>query len=515
MMIALWVSMDIFASGGNALGKFYFYILIASFLYGLFSPKKAFFYLLFQTAYLDYFKRLMILDSGVRMFDLYWVLGISPATFAGIALGLIFQLGKSDKLRAGEGKIIVISVLVTMGLFGLAIAGTGMRGKGLGNVLNSVMYIPCLFVIPRLFSSPEELARMLRFICYLYIPSAAYLIYQSYFGLTWWEHKYLQSGLSIEVRQYNEKVFRCMGTMAGASGATIIYSLIAALLAHGGLWRWSSANRPSTNSSPVLRFCLAIFFAFGAWRTFSRTGWVLGLAALAAMIALDKRSLVIMLYASAAVLMISLFAATPYLLKHKVLNDIDQGNRQEMSAEGQQSSQLSTLNGRLEGYDDLMSNPRLWTPFGKRFSGNKSAFLQVRSHDFVTDIIVNYGFVPLLVGLFLVGKVLITLHTRVFNMRESLNKTITITGISVVLGIALGGITSGAIFSVFPQNLFVYMFFGSAIAMILIEVEAEHAAAKESKERFASERESELATRRGGRRGDNSPLRRRQPLATT
>src|SRR5687768_17371576 len=84
LIASMWVAFDIFTSGGNIVARFYMYTMVASGVYGLLNPRRAFYVLIFLTAYLDYFKRFMIFDSGVSKMDLYFVLGIAPATLAGI-----------------------------------------------------------------------------------------------------------------------------------------------------------------------------------------------------------------------------------------------------------------------------------------------------------------------------------------------------------------------------------------------------------------------------------------------
>jgi hypothetical protein len=510
MIVALWVSFDIFASGGNALGKFYFYIMVASFLFGLLSPKKAFFYLLFLGGYIDYFKRLMIMDTGVRMIDLYWVLGIPPATFVGIIASLLFQLGKTHKLRIGEGKLIVIITIVTALLVAMTMANRSLGGRGLGDVVNSTLYIPCLFVIPRLFVGAEEMAQLLRKICYLLVPSALYLIYQSFFGLTWWEHKYLQSGLSIESRQYSEHVFRCMGTMAGAAGATIIFSLMSVLLVHGGMWRWAGERSMKANSSPFLRFVLALVFAFAAYRTFSRAGWIMGLATLMAMAAIPRKPFILMIYACGITIYVSAVIAAPYLLKHKILNKIDDSQRATDSAEGRQAKQLATLNGRLEGFYTLTHTKGIMTPFGFKFAGQGHRRAGIHTHDFISEVLITYGYIPVGFALFLVVRLLTWIHGSIFRMPVSLNRDVAVTGMACVMGTALGAIANGAQFAVFPQNLLFYMFCGLALAVLLSEAAKEQEAKASLEAERLRQREEELAARRGGRSSSqSSPLRRR------
>ena len=80
LIASLWVAFDIFTSGSNAVARFYMYAMVTAGGFGLLNARRAFYLLLFLTGYLDFFKRFMIFDSGLSKMDLYYVLGIAPAT---------------------------------------------------------------------------------------------------------------------------------------------------------------------------------------------------------------------------------------------------------------------------------------------------------------------------------------------------------------------------------------------------------------------------------------------------
>src|SRR6188768_2309721 len=157
LVASLWVAFDIFTSGNNAVARFYMYAMVVAGIYGLLYPRKAFFILLFLTAYLDYFKRLMIFDTGVSKMDLYFVLGIAPATLSGIAGNILYQ-HFTGKLRGRPGinKLIIIVCLCTTLFTVLALLSGGDSFRSLGDTVNSTIYILLVFVIPVLFRTPED-----------------------------------------------------------------------------------------------------------------------------------------------------------------------------------------------------------------------------------------------------------------------------------------------------------------------------------------------------------------------
>jgi hypothetical protein len=124
LVAALWVAFDIFTSGGNAVARSYMYLMGAGGVYGLLNPRRAFYALLFLTAYLDYFKRLMIFDSALSRMDLYFVLGIAPCTLVGIAVSVLYQqfMGRSEP-RPGLLQLMFFTITAATALLLLSMTG--------------------------------------------------------------------------------------------------------------------------------------------------------------------------------------------------------------------------------------------------------------------------------------------------------------------------------------------------------------------------------------------------------
>ncbi|MBP7951141.1 MAG: hypothetical protein KA004_15935 [Verrucomicrobiales bacterium] len=469
MILALWVSMDIFAGSGNALGKFYFYVMIASFLFGLLASKKAFYYLIFLAAYLDFFKRLMILDHGIRQIDLYWVLGIAPATMAGIICSVLYQMFfGGGRIRPMEGRLVVATLIVFTLLFGIGLLSVGSgKFRALGDLVNGSIYIPMAFVIPFLFRTPGDLQRVVKVMIFIFVPSALYLIYQSFFGLTWWEHRYLQSGLSIEVRQYNERIFRCFGTMAAASTATIFYSVFVAILLGGGFWKYRPDGTRVGQSMIGLRLLLAVIYGVAAFRTFSRAGWVIGIIVLCCLVVFHFRALTIAFYATFLAASLTIVFLSPYLLRHKVLNELD-SRLASASDETRQAAVLSTLNDRLEGFNALMTNRSIWTPFGFRFAGKSRLQEQVFLHDAFTAAVIRFGYVTLGGILFLGISLLVMLHRFVLHSPRGISRELACLGLSAFVALLIGGITNTAAYTTFPQNMLLHFFLGVCTSLIVL-----------------------------------------------
>jgi hypothetical protein len=470
MILALWVSFDVFASGTNAVGKFYFYVMIGGGLFGLLSPRKAFYFLLFLTAYLDFFKRLMVLDSGIRSMDLYYVLGIAPATLGGIVFSVLYQIaGGKVVLRPLEGRIVAFTSMVLVAVTGLALFTLRSNVRAFGDTVNGLAYLSLLFIIPFMFRTPEELRRILKLVIILYIPSALHLLNQAFLGLAFWEMDYVKKGFTIEIRQLNEKIFRPFGTLNAASTASLIFSLFAALLIGGGFWSYKTRDTKSPNSYMILRLLGALVFIVGAYRTFSRTGWTLALLAMIFFIAFRRRIFMTAFYGSLAVLLAIILVSSEWMLKNRVLNNLTDAIGKGESDEVQMATRLSTLNDRLESYNSLLHNKRVWTPFGLRFSGYDE--MKVRStvhiHDAFTEMLLKVGFVPTLMGAFGAFWLLRHLHRFVCQEPAGLSRELAISGLACGMGILFGGLVNGAQFTTFPINFFFYFYLSIVVGLML------------------------------------------------
>ena len=511
MILALWISLDVFASGSNALGKFYFYMMIGGGIVGLFAPKKGFFFLLFLTAYLDYFKRLMILDSGLRQLDLYYVLGIAPATLGGIALSVVYQLATGAvERRPYEGRITFgVMVIVGMGAaVGFLSSGGGMRS--VGDLVNAVAYPMLMFIMPMLFRTPQELRYVMKLSILIFIPSVIYYLYQTYFGFTWWEYKYMISGYTIEVRQLGERVVRVFGTLNGAGSATIIYSIDVALLLFAGFWKYRDDSGKTKDPSMFGRVLLAILFGWAAYRTFSRAGWIQGVLTAVCFWAFRSRIMTRALYITVVMALAIIIAMSGYLLKHSVLNKLsDQLAGSDASAEQHQATSLGSMNARLEGFYHMTTDSKLWTPFGVGMQGKKVEQVMGNrgTHDAFSAFLLKFGYVTIFAGMIASYFLLRSLHRFVHSQPEGLTATLASASLASAAGIFFGVTHNSAALNLYPVNFYMYFYVGIVLALMVYQADL-------AKKAAAVEREANptpLQRRRNPGALRNAPPRQARP----
>ncbi len=477
MILALYISLDVFAGGTNVFGKFYRYSLIGGFVVGLFAPKKGFYYLLFLTAYLDYFKRLMIIDAGIQQIDLYCVLGIAPATMAGIAISVLYQLAVGGVERRPNEGWLAVAVLVLMGVVGaMGLLSSGGGFRALGDIVNSVAYMSLIFVVPALFRTPQELRAVFKTSLIIFIPSVCYYLYQTFDGFTWWEYKYMVQGYTIEVRQLNERIIRVFGTLNSAGVASVIYSLDIAVLLFAGFWKYRDDSGKVKSSSGVLRVLLAVLFAVAAYRTFSRTGWLQGLAAAVGFVAFRSRALTRAFYIGCFSLLTLLVAFSGYMLKNHTLNKwtgaiLGSGSSDEAGS----ALNLSTLNARLEGFYNITHDAKLWTPFGVGMQGRSvEQVLGNRDiHDAFSLILLKVGYVPLFFAIIVVFVIGRAIHRFVLNQPDGLSATLGVASLSCAVANVLAFTANGAALNVYPLNFYIYFDVGIVVSLMLYHAQLE------------------------------------------
>jgi hypothetical protein len=477
---SLWVAFDIFTSGGNAVARSYMYLMGAGGIYGLLNPRRAFYALLFLTAYLDYFKRLMIFDSALSRMDLYFVLGIAPCTLVGVAVSVLYQqfMGRSES-RPGLLQLMFFTFTGATTLLLLSMTGANKGFRSLGDSVNAAVYLLLLFTVPALFRTPGDLKKLLKVCIVLYVPAIIYMLVHFFRDSIFdWEMDYVKSGLTGEIRQLMERKFRPFGTMNSAANASTVFGLILALIV-SGIWKYRSLPPYDRQSNPIVRFLLVVPIGLAMYATFSRMGWISCLVSIVAVWFFKRRALTLLGYSLALTAAVATVLASPYLLRYKILNRISEDLIDNQgSDEWTQTANISTLNDRLEGFNALVTNPKVWTPLGLRFSpyNEQAVISQVRSHDLFTDTLLRYGYLPILLGLVLGGILLARLHRFIFDQPPGLSRDMAATCLAAALTITAGGLVNGAQLSTYPVNFFIWLMF-SIVASLMMHAKEQEALA--------------------------------------
>ena len=473
---SLYMVFDLFTSGGNVVAQFYRYALIGGGLFGLLSPRFAVYLLIALTAYLDFTKRLMILDSGVSKIDLYYVLGVSPAVMSGIAAYTLYtSLINPGASRPGLIKLAILTFSMAGLLGALGVLGATSRFQALGDSVNAVVYILLLPSIAMLFRTPEDLRQLLKGVLLIYTPAVLYMLVHWFravflemnppiFG---WELDYVKSGMTIEVRQLAERRFRPFGTFNSAANASMVFAAFFGLVM-SGLWKQPFRGHPG-GGGRFSRGLLAILILIAMYATYSRTGWLFAVVILMVPALFKNRAATVMAYGVGLVSVVSLMLASPYLLKHKILNEISSElYSAKRTEEWSQVTNIATLNDRLEGFYALVKSRKIWTPFGFKFAyPNPEAVRQsILSHDALSTALMKYGYVPLgLAGIF--GLVMLKrMHGYIHQEKDPLARTMAATCLAVALVLCTGTLVNSAQLVTYPVNFWIWFMFSCVVSLM-------------------------------------------------
>jgi hypothetical protein len=263
--------------------------------------------------------------------------------------------------------------------------------------------------------------------------------------------------------------------MNSAANASSVFGLVLALIC-SGVWKYRNDPPYERKANPVSRFLLIIPIGIAMYGTFSRMGWVSCVVAIAAVWFFKRRFLTVAGYALSLAAVVAIVLASPYLLRHKVLNKISEDiYSQKRTDEWSQTTNISTLNDRLEGFNALVTNPKVWTPLGLRFSSyNERAVLsQVESHDLFTDTLLRYGYVPIFVALVMTGWMLSRMHRFIFEEPPGLVRDMAAASLAAALSVTAGGLANGAQLSTYPVNFFIWFMFSVVASLMMYRREQE------------------------------------------
>jgi hypothetical protein len=475
---AMLTAFQMFSMQGNVLGNSFRFLTPLAILVGLATPRLPFYLLLVAGAYLDLIKRFMILDSRFSDMDLAFLLGFAPALVAGMVLKFLFlAIFRANQITGREVKLFFFTTVLCCFLGGAQmLMGDGLRSAG--NAVNMVAYLYMPLLVPRIFKSIPELKRLLATTAIIYLPAALWAIHQAYFGLEAFERDYLLSGMTNEVRQLDEVVFRNMGTMVSAHALSMVASILAVAMMIPVIWK-NGAISVKAWFNPVRLLFIGLFLT-GAYFTFSRTGWACAGIAVIAFVILQNRFLTYTAYFATLIGITALYLSADQLLKSRITQETQEILFQKFgaSAEARQTLVLGTLDARLESMASFVNDSRIWTPFGLKLAKKDVQINWV--HDILTENLIRLGYVPL--GILFVGVLTSTLlcFRALFRMPLGPHRTMATYFAALALGMMSGAFSQGIMILYFPINFFWCLFLGASYALFLIQKQIAKLAVEET-----------------------------------
>jgi hypothetical protein len=466
-IIAVYITIGMF-TGGNALGNLYQFVAIGAIIFAVIAPRASVWLLLVETAYLDFFKRLMTVAGNPDWLDIALVLAIAPLTSVGILVGVVGQyiLG-SRQLERHHGVLLGVSMII-FGFNFLILSTEGLNLSVMKDLANRGSYVFLIFTIPCLFREVEEVRGLLTGILLIYLPVLGYLFYQSFAGLTDWEYRYLMSGYTLEIRQFRNAVFRPFSTLNSAANLSTMMGVMT-VLCFGPL-------KFAILRLTAVRIGLAILFTIGAYLTLSRGGWICGMTALACAVLFKKGWSTIFAYGTGLVMVITVIFSAEWMMRTKFLDDATEviggyGSGDHFTM----ATRLGTFDARLRSYRELMQNKDYWNPFGVIIAGKasygdlKSTTYEDRfySHDFITETLLIIGYIPLTIISALLIINIYRVHKYLLDLPRGPTEQVTRICLALAVGIAIGAVANTAQLQTFPISTFFWLVISMSAALRL------------------------------------------------
>jgi len=288
-----------------------------------------------------------------------------------------------------------------------------------------------------------------------------------------WELDYVKSGLTIEIRQLAERKFRPFGTFNSASNASMVFASLLGVVC-SGLWKQPFSGNPN-GGGRIGRLILAILLVIAMYATYSRTGWVFAMIILVVPALFRSRFSTIAAYSVGLTCTLVMVFSAPYLLKHKILNQIslDLYSSSSRTDEMAQVTNIATMNDRLEGFYNLVNNPKVWTPFGFRlaYANPESVRQTIFIHDALTTALIKYGYVPMALGGIAVLVFLRRMHGYVLAEKHPLARYMAATCLGLGFVLCLGTLVNTAQLITYPINFWIWFMFSCVVALMFWNAE--------------------------------------------
>ncbi len=462
---AMYVLLSVLLNGGNSIGALAQFLSIGSCIVAVMRPRAALYLMVLYAGYSDLLKRMMVFDGHVTMGDVMWVRALCPLTLAGICLGTLARTLHDGSL---SNRRKLVSLLVCLLGFLISAVSALRSGGGINaavtQLADGAAYMFLLFVIPCLFRTPDQIIAFIKYSLIIFIPVALYGLKQQIFGLSDFEIEYLRSGLTVLSKHLDDVRPRPFSTLVDSSPFGTSCAICACLALVVRRYHRDSGTRAWGMLSFVF-FAIFIAGCVASMTRFANLNWALPLLLLPV---LRGARGTVALYASVSALFI-----TACIYAQDLINGVTKLTLWALenfggTAIGEQFVRFWTICDRLEGMHDLVHNPLMWTVFGY---GSKTAADMheakiVASHDLISNMLLEIGWLPLGLLLIIAALGLRSFHRSVLSLRGTPVFSICLWLVAIEFGLLVHNVFAGNVTSTFPVNFFFWFIAGALNACI-------------------------------------------------
>jgi O-Antigen ligase len=417
------------------------------------SPRSGLYLLVVTTGYLDLVKRLGILTDSLSGLDITVTLAVAPLLMLSIWLGVVVKnILEKRKLERWQW---LVSALIIMAVCGAAIesfrGGAGFLG-GAQSLVNSSGYLPLILITSMIFPEPKDALKILRFALWVFLPVALYSIWQQIFGLSNFEVRFLESGYTITVGDLDDIRPRPFSTLNSPHALSVCTAILAGIALLVPL---------KAGKRPLWQYAVALIYIAGCVATFGRSGiFIIPIFLIGWLCFRSKWSTFAFYGTILGGLLLLMVNAEPVLDSLGSLQKLLPMDNDDISAE---VFRLGTFSERLMSFHNALTNPQFHTLFGNPDAtkqDDENSYDETVAHDQITQTLVRYGFVGLVVSGIIAICALWIAHRTVLNLKDRTIREIAIALLSVVTSVVYSGMLFGSHLDLFPVDFFFALLVG-------------------------------------------------------
>lgn len=466
MLVALYVTVSVLMSEGNNVGAFCRWLLLAGLILGMVAPRPAFYVFIVACGYNDLLKRMLVVGGRLQWTDVPYVLGITPVLFGGIVIGLVART-MTGSVQAHK-KSFLMFLIATGLMITSAVLSAAEKGGGGASTLKALadegVYAYLLFVLPLLFTTPDEVFRLFRYLLVVFLPVGIYGIYQYVFGFSDIEIAYLKSGFSIERWQlFAEVGRRAFSTLNSSTAYSVVCAALSLLSLYLGAWARRLGIKPLLPSA-VSWGMAAIYFG-GVLASCCRSAVLMMMIGLFLGPWFETAKKTKRIYGAVLTLFLLLVAASPFLLRDlSIYMDVltlhgDGGFFRWL----ERMTTVGTYSDRLTGFSNVLLNPAAYTLFGHGAQALERG--DYFMHDPISAMLIRHGLLGWLVSFSIILVIARTVHRCVYATESLPNRRLAARFLGIAVSVLVICAVGGNILSTFPNNVFFWLLLGTCLLL--------------------------------------------------
>ena len=460
MLLGLVFVVTILTGPGNVLGATYRFLWIPALLMGCMTPRLAMYVLVVMAIYLDVPKKFLVVGDVMDFRDVYFILALPPVMLAGIVLQYVASFSLRIRVFSRRAAVLfsaAVALVAATALF--SIMKYGANPVVLKALANTSAYYGMIFVVPLVLPRLVDIQKYQRFIVVMMVPAAVHAILHFFYGLADFETDYMRSGFSQNYSYvlWGEGIF---GPFSAQGPLSASMAMCAALCLTPFLFR-SRMSKGLRLMHPAVSIVLFVLFATTAVLSLKRGPLLLIPGAFVGFFILRSRILTLGAYGGAGALVFILI-----FLGEELAGKLEawQTAIYELFGAGGTKFhvfQIRTFYSRLNDFS-LLADLSNWAPFGAEIAQGDGGY---RAHSYVSRFVLEYGYVPVLIGFLIFVPVIFYLHRHLIRMSKGQSFEVFQLRIAAALSFSyLGAAMMGVLSMDAYPNPFFFAFFLGVLA---------------------------------------------------